>query len=111
MKKDLCRKKLHVKTGDTVFVISGKNKGQTGKIAAVSRKEGKVIVEGVNIMTKHLKPRQQGTAGSLIKVEAPMYSSKVMLVCPKCNEKTRIAHEIDKDGTKKRKCKKCSNLF
>ena len=111
MKKVSIRKKLHVKTGDMVEVISGKNKGQIGKIAAVSIKEGKVIVEGVNIMTKHLKPKQQGVAGSLVKVEAPMYSSKVMLVCPKCNVKTRVAHEKDENGMKKRKCKKCSNLF
>lgn len=111
MRKILEKKKLHVKKGDMVEVISGRNKGQTGKIVEVSRKEGKVIVEGINIMTKHLKPKQQGVAGSLVKVEAPLYSSKVMLVCPKCNSKTRCAHEKDSDGVKKRKCKKCSNLF
>ena len=111
MKKISEKKKLHVKKGDMVEVISGRNKGQGGKVAEVSRKEGKVIVEGVNIMTKHLKPQQQGVAGSIINVEAPLYSSKVMLVCPKCNVKTRVAHEKDANGIKKRRCKKCSNLF
>ena len=110
MKKLMRVKKLHVKKGDMVEVINGKNKGQTGKIAEVSRKEGKVIIEGVNISTKHLKPTQQGVAGSLIKVESPMYACKVMLVCPKCNKRTRVAHVKD-DGVKKRKCKKCSELF
>lgn len=105
------RKKLHVKKGDMVQVITGKCKGQTGKIAAVSLKEGKVIVEGVNISTKHLKPRQQNTAGSIVKVESPLYSSKVMLVCPKCNSATRAGRVVDETGVKKRKCKKCGNLF
>lgn len=104
-------KKLHVKTNDLVQVISGKNKGQQGKISAVSVKEGKVIVEGVNVATKHLKPRQQGTAGSIVKVSAPLYASKVMLVCPKCDKVTRIAHGFDKDNKKMRKCKHCGNLF
>lgn len=104
-------KHLHVRTNDFVQVISGKNKGQTGKVAAVSVKEGKVIIEGVNVATKHLKPRQQGTTGSIVKVSAPLYASKVMLVCPKCNQVTRIAHGFDEDNKKMRKCKKCANLF
>lgn len=105
------KRKLHVKTEDLVQVISGKNKGQTGKVAAVSVKEGKVVVEGVNIATKHLKPRQEGTAGSVVKVAAPLYASKVMLVCPKCGKTTRLAHGFDESGKKKRKCKHCANLF
>lgn len=104
-------RKLHVKTGDTVMVISGKDKGKTGKVLEVSPKEGKVIVEKINIATKHMKPRQQGTQGSILKVEAPMYASKVMLVCPKCNKATRLAHSIEEDGTKKRRCVKCNATF
>lgn len=104
-------KKVHVKTNDLVQVISGKNKGQTGKVAAVSVKEGKVIVEGVNVATKHLKPRQQGTAGSIVKVAAPLYASKVMLVCPKCSKPTRVGRCFDESGKKMRKCKRCANLF
>ncbi len=105
------KRKLHVKTGDFVQVISGKNKGKTGKVSAVSLKEGKIIVDGVNIATKHLKPKQQGSAGSIVQVAAPIYASKVMLVCPKCNKKTRIAHGFDSSNKKMRKCKNCENLF
>ena len=105
------KRKLHVKTGDEVKVISGKDKGKTGKVVAVSLKEGKVIVEKVNISKKHLKPKRQGEVGSIVDVESPMYESKVMLVCPKCSKATRIAHGFDDDGNKKRKCKHCGNLF
>ena len=105
------KRKLHVKTGDEVMVISGKDKGKTGKVVAVSLKEGKVIVEKVNISKKHLKPKRQGEVGSIVDVESPMYASKVMLVCPKCSKATRIAHGFDDDGNKKRKCKHCGNLF
>lgn len=105
------KRKLHVKTGDEVMVISGKDKGKTGKVVAVSLKEGKVIVEKINISKKHLKPRRQGEVGSIVDVESPMYASKVMLVCPECSKATRIAHGFDDDGNKKRKCKHCNNLF
>ena len=103
--------KLHVKTGDKVKIISGKDKGSTGKVLEVSIKEKKVIVEGRNIATKHMKPKQQGQQGGLLKVEAPMYASKVMLVCPKCNKTTRLAHATDKHGVKKRRCVKCDHTF
>ena len=105
------RNKLHVRKGDLVKVMSGSCKGATGKIAAVSIKEKKVIIENVNVAIKHLKPRQQGQAGSIVKVEAPMYASKVMLVCPKCSKTTRIAHGFDEKQQKKRKCKHCGELF
>lgn len=97
--------KLHVKTGDTVVVLSGKDKGKQGKVLAVSPKEQKVIVEGINIATKHVKPRQMGQQGNIVKVEAAMYSSKVMAVCPKCSKPTRLGHKIEADGTKSRICK------
>lgn len=99
--------KVHVKTGDTVLVLSGRDNGKTGKVLAVSPKEGKVIVEGLNIVTKHVKPRRQGEAGGIVKAEAAMYASKVQLVCPKCHKGTRIAHKIDGEGNKVRICKHC----
>lgn len=105
------RNKLHVKSGDEVKVISGKDKGKTGKVVGVSAKEGKIIVEKINIATKHLKPRQQGSTGSIVKVEAPMYASKVMLVCPKCKKATRLTHAVDADGNKKRRCTHCDATF
>ena len=98
--------KVHVKTGDNVQVISGKDAGKTGKVLAVSPAEGKVIVEGLNMVTKHVKPRRQGEQGGIVKAEGAMYASKVMPVCPKCNKPTRIGHAVV-DGKKVRVCKKC----
>ncbi len=98
--------KVHVKTGDNVQVISGKDAGKTGKVLAVSPAEGKVIVEGLNMVTKHVKPRRQGEQGGIVKAEGAMYASKVMPVCPKCNKPTRVGHAVV-DGKKVRVCKKC----
>ena len=100
--------KAHVKTGDTVMVLSGKERGKKGRILAVSPKEGKVIVEKVNMVSKHVKPRKMGEAGGIIKAEGAMYASKVQLVCPHCGKPTRIAHKIYEDGSKARICKKCN---
>lgn len=101
--------KVHVKTGDTVQVISGKDRGKTGKVLAVSPKEGKVIVEGINIVKKHMKPRQQGQLGEILEVEGAMYASKVMLVCPKCKKPTRLGHKVVGDGDKQRKMRVCKH--
>ena len=103
--------KVHVKTGDTVKVISGKDKGKKGKVLAVSPKEGKVIVEKVNIVSKHIKPRRMGEPGGIIKAEGAMYASKVQIVCPRCKEATRVGHKIYEDGTKGRICKKCGEAL
>lgn len=111
MKNSLKKSKLHVKRGDLVEVLSGKNKGQSGKVVEVSTKEKKVIVAGVNVSKKHLKPRQEGVAGSIVNVESPMYACKVMLICPKCNKRTRVFHVKDEKNVKCRKCKKCEHLF
>ena len=105
--------KVHVKTGDTVVILSGDDKGNTGKVFAVSPKEGKVIIEGRNLVTKHVKPRRMGEQGGIVKAEAAIYASKVQLVCPSCNKPTRIAHKILEDGSKVRVCKnpKCGKTF
>ncbi|MGN0455268.1 MAG: 50S ribosomal protein L24 [Acutalibacteraceae bacterium] len=99
--------KVHVKTGDTVVVLSGKDKGKKGKVMAVSPKEDKVIVEKVNMVKKHVKPRKMGEQGGIVKAEGAMYSSKVQIVCPRCNKPTRVGHKLYEDGTKARICKKC----
>jgi len=104
-------KKVHVKSGDKVVIISGRDKGKTGKVMEVSPSEGKVIVEGCNISTKHVKPRKVGEEGGLVKVESAIYASKVMLVCPKCGKPTRLAHKTLADGSKKRLCKVCGETF
>ena len=105
--------KLHVKNGDVVEIISGRDKGNKGKVLEVSRSEKKVIIEGQNIVTRHVKPRRQGQLGGLVKAEAPLYASKVMPVCPKCQKATRVGHEIGKDGRKVRVCKQkdCGGVF
>ena len=97
--------KVHVKSGDLVQVINGKDRGLRGKIIAVSPAEGKVIVEGINKVTKHVKPKRAGEAGGLIPAESALYASKVQLVCPKCNRPTRTGKAIDKNGKKVRVCK------
>ena len=102
--------KVHVKTGDEVIVINGKNRGMKGKVLQVSPSEGKVIVEGVNIVTKHVKPRKMGEAGGLVKAESALYASKVQLICPKCGRPTRTGHAIKHKGKKVRTCKKSDCL-
>jgi large subunit ribosomal protein L24 len=111
--KPVERKKIHVKSGDTVVVLSGKDKGKKGKVLGVSPKEGQIIVEGVNVAQKHVKPRRMGEPGGIISAEAAMYSSKVQLVCPKCNKPTRIGHKFLEDGSKERLCKNkdCGESF
>ena len=103
--------KVHVKTGDTVVVLSGKDKGKKGKVLAVSPKEGKVIVEKINIVSKHIKPRRMGEPGGIIKAEGAMYASKVQVVCPRCKKPTRVGHKIYEDGTKSRICVKCGEAL
>ena len=98
--------KLHVKKDDTVVVISGDDEGKKGKVLSVSPEEGKVIVEGVNIVTKHARPRRQGEAGGIMKVEGTFYADKVQLYCAKCKKATRVAHKVNGDK-KVRVCVKC----
>ena len=100
--------KIHVKTGDTVMIMSGKAKGRKGKVLAVSPAEGKVIVEKCNMVTKHVKPKKQGDPSGIIKAEGAMYSSKVQPYCNKCKMPTRIKKKIENNGEKIRICAKCS---
>ena len=97
---------MNIRKDDKVVVLSGKDKGKQGKILVSDPKAAKVIVEGVNVATKHQKPRKQGEEGGIIKVETPIYASKVQLVCPKCGKATRVGHKIE-NGKKTRICKKC----
>lgn len=98
--------KMHVKTGDTVYVISGKDKGKTGKIVKVFPKKGKVIVEGVNVVTKHLKPTQMNPQGGVVTKPAAIFSSKVMVYDEKAGKPTRVGYKVV-DG-KKVRCSKVS---
>ena len=98
--------KVHVKTGDTVVVINGKDRGKQGKVMQVSPSEGKVIVEGVNVCKKHLKPKNNNGTGEIVEVERPIHRSNVMIIDPKTKKPTRIKMDFDKDGKKIRISKK-----
>ena len=97
---------MNIIKNDKVVVLSGKDKGKEGKVLSADPKGLKVTVEGVNVATKHQKPRKQGEQGGIIKVETPIRVCKVMVVCPKCGKPTRVAHKIV-DGKSVRVCKKC----
>ena len=97
---------MNIKKGDNVVVLSGKDKGKQGKVLGTVPASLKVVVEGINMVTCHVKPRRQGEEGGIVKREAAIYASKVQVVCPKCGKGTRVAHKIE-DGKKTRICKKC----
>ena len=97
---------LKIKKNDTVVILSGKDKGKKGKVLGTVPSERKVVVEGCNMVTCHIRPRKQGEEGGIMKREAAIYASKVQVVCPKCGKGTRVAHKIE-DGKKSRICKKC----
>ncbi|CCJ33300.1 MULTISPECIES: 50S ribosomal protein L24 [Caloramator] len=103
--------KVHVKRGDTVLVISGKDKGKKGEVLKVFPEKNRVIVKGVNIVSKHVRPNMANRQGGIIKQEAPIHASNVMLYCTKCNKPTRIAHKFLEDGSKVRVCKHCNETF
>ena len=102
---------LSIRKDDTVKVLSGKDKGKKGKVLATYPKSAKLLVEGVNVCTKHQKPRRQTDPGGILTQESPIYACKVMRVCPKCREATRAAHFLAEDGTKSRICKKCGEII
>ena len=97
---------MNIKKDDKVIVLSGKDKGKQGKVMIADPKAMKVVVEGVNVATKHQRAQKQGQEGGIIKVETPIYACKVQLVCPKCGKATRVAHKVTGDK-KVRVCKKC----
>ena len=97
---------LRIKKGDTVKVLSGNDKGKTGEVLEVIPKTEKILVKGINIKKKHVKPRRQGEEGGIISTECAIHSSKVNVVCPKCGKATRIGFNIENDE-KIRVCKKC----
>lgn len=105
------KKKMHVKKDDVVMVNSGKSKGETGKVLAVYPKEGRVIVEGINMMTKHMKPSQKVQQGGIVKQEGKIHASNVLLYCDKCSKGVRTGNKVLEDGTKVRYCKKCGETF
>ena len=98
---------MNIKKNDKVIVLSGRDKGKTGEVLSADPKAGKVVVQGVSVATKHQKARKQGQESAIVKVETPIYACKVMVVCPKCNKPTRVAHKVNESGKKVRVCKHC----
>ena len=101
---------MKVKKGDTVQVLAGNDKGKTGEVLEVIPKDLKVVVKGVNVRKKHIKPRKQGEEGGIIPVECAINSAKVNVVCPKCGKATKIGYKVE-DGKKVRICKKCGAII
>lgn len=98
---------LHIKTGDQVVVLSGKEKGKRGKVLSVNVKKGMAVVENVNMVKCHTKPRRQGEMGGIVVREAALRACKLMRVCSKCNKPTRPAHKLLENGKKQTVCKHC----
>ena len=103
--------KLHVRKGDTVVVLWGKDKGKKGKVLTAFPKDGKVLVEGVHMVKRHTKPSQKVRQTGIMEKPIPVFVSKVMLVCPKCSKATRAAKMQLDGGKRSRKCKRCGELI
>ncbi len=101
---------MHLKKGDTVKVIAGKEKGKTGKILRVVADKDKVVVEKLNFVKRHQKPDAKGKGG-IVEKEAPIHISNVMLLCSKCNAAVRVGHKLLEDGKKVRVCGKCDEIL
>lgn len=107
---------MKIKKGDTVLIISGKDRGKTGKVerTVLARKEekvDKVVVSGINIIKKHVRPRREGQKGARVEIDAPFPVSRVMLICPECKKRIRVAFKILKNGKKQRICRRCKVIL
>jgi large subunit ribosomal protein L24 len=101
---------MKLKVNDQVKILQGKDRGKTGKVIQVFKKEDKIVVEGLNIMKKHVRARKQGEKGQIIELSAPIDFSNAMLICPKCSKPVRVGFKIEGDN-KKRWCRKCQTLI
>ena len=102
---------LTLKKGDIAVVMTGKSKSKSGRILSVLPSKEKVIIEGINIVKRHMKPSKKYSQGGIIEKESPIHISNVMLVCPKCSKSTRIGNTVLDDGKKLRTCKKCKEVI
>ena len=98
---------MKIRNDDKVIILSGKDKGKKGKVLKAIPRDGRVIVENVNIVKKHQRPKKQGEKGQRIEVASPIDVSKVMLICPKCGKNTRVGYRVLENKEKVRVCKKC----
>lgn len=102
---------LGIKKNDTVMIVSGVEKGKRGRVISVTSGGSRIIVEGVRMIKKHMKPSNQYKQGGIIEKEAPIQRDNLMLLCPKCNKATRISHSILANGKKVRRCRKCEEVM
>ncbi|MEW6674643.1 MAG: 50S ribosomal protein L24 [Nitrospirota bacterium] len=102
---------LGIKKNDTVIVIAGKEKNKKGRVLSVYPLKGKLLIEKINVIKKHMKPSRKYTQGGIIEKEAPLHISNVMLICPKCDKPTRIENMVIESGRKVRLCKKCKEVI
>ena len=102
---------MRIRKNDQVRVISGKNKGKEGKILRNIPQKSLVVVEGVNMVSRHVRPSQKNPQAGIIKQEAPIYAAKVMLVCPQCGAATRVGSSFLESGKKVRVCRKCGEII
>ncbi len=100
-----------IKKGDTVQVMRGKDGGKRGRILKVLPQKNKIIIEGLNLVWKHVRPRREGEKGQRIQLAAPLDISKVMLICPKCQKPVRVGYKILADAKKTRWCRKCREII
>jgi large subunit ribosomal protein L24 len=103
--------KLHVKKSDLVMVVSGKEKGKSGRILKVMPEKEKVIIEKINFIKRHARPHGKQRQGGILEKEAPVHTSNVMLLCEKCNKPVRIGHRVVEGSKKARYCRKCGEIF
>lgn len=106
----MTKPKVHVRKGDTVKIIRGKDAGKKGKVLEVQPARNRVIVENVNKVKRHTRPTQGAPQGGIVEREAPIHASNVLLVCGRCNEPTRLGRKFLEDGKKVRYCKKCGEV-
>ncbi|MGA1796032.1 MAG: 50S ribosomal protein L24 [bacterium] len=109
--KHLISKTNKIRKDDTVYVITGKDKGKTGKVLRVLPKKGRAVVENINFIYKHMRPSQQLQQGGIIKREGPIEITNLMPVCNKCSKPTRVGFTVLEDGRKVRVCKKCGEVM
>jgi large subunit ribosomal protein L24 len=103
--------KLRIRKNDIVKVISGKEKGKVGRVLKVDRETGRIIVEKINMVKRHIKPGKAHPQGGIVEKEASMSFSNVMIMCDKCNKPTRIANAVDGTGKRSRTCKRCGEVL
>jgi large subunit ribosomal protein L24 len=100
---------MFVRKGDLVLVVAGKDKGKSGRVIRCLPKKEQVILERLNLVRRHLRPRTPGAAGGIVEKEAPLHVAKVRLICPRCEKATRVIYKRAQDGEKMRLCKRCQN--